>query len=665
MGQGILKVDVRTADNALPVEGADVTVSEVGGRRLYRLKANADGQTEPVSLPAPDSSTTMRPGGAAYATYTVAVAKDGYVTETVVGAEILDGISHTQPVFLRPVTADGNGSETVVVPDSALKQDPPTGQQPRPARLSARTLGDVIIPQKITVHLGTPQNAYAKNISVSFPYYVKNVAASEIYATWPQPSLEANIFAIISLALNRVYTEWYRSQGYPFDITNSTKTDQYFKEGQTIPDNISQIADRIFNRYIRRIGHKEPLFSSYCDGSTVTCPGMSQWGTVNLANSGYTAMNILRYYFGNNIEIAQTDRIGGVLTSFPGGTLSQGSEGASVKVMQTYLNRIAANFPQIPQGEPDGIYGPKTAAAVRAFQRINNLPQNGVIDAATWNRINYIYLAVTKLAELGSEGQRIGIGAEPPKAVVSQGSKGANVVQVQFLLKAIGAFYNTVPQVIEDGTYGPATASAVRAFQRQFGLNADGVVGPATWRKLYSVYQSLNIKQPEDGTPGYPGTPLKAGSKGSDVELVQTLLNAVSAEYPSIPRVIVDGVYGPTTKAQATEFQRLFGLTTDGVVGPATWNALMNAYYYNESGVISPPVSAPPAYPGYSLRQGSVGEGVRVLQAYLNRAPFGAGLREDGIFGPATKAAVVAAQTKLGLVPDGIAGPKTWGGIVG
>ncbi|MDR1669012.1 MAG: peptidoglycan-binding protein [Oscillospiraceae bacterium] len=671
MGQGTLKAEVRTANGALPVEGAQVIISDKGGQQLYTLTTNADGQTDSVSLSAPDSATTMQPGGEAYAAYNVTVTKDGYIGENIVGAEVLDGIYQTQPVYLYPRYESGEESETVVVPDSSLKHDPPAGQQPKPtpSPFVPFTLADVVIPSRITVHMGAPSSTSAKNISVSFPNYVKNAAASEIYATWPQASLEANIQAIISLALNRVYTEWYRTQGYNFDITNDTRYDQYYKEGQTIPDNISQIVDRIFQQYIRRTGYKEPLFSSYCDGVTAACPGMSQWGTVSLANSGYSAMNILKYYYGNNIELAQTDRISDVLTSYPGYTLSQGSMNASVAVMQSYLNRIAGNFPALPKVTPDGRYGANTAAAVREFQKLSGLPQTGVIDRAAWNKINFYYLSVTKLAELGSEGQRVGIGANPPTATISQGSAGGNVVQLQFLINAIAAYYNGIPVLLEDGAYGPATASAVKAFQKQFGLTQDGIAGPATWKKLYEVYKSLNLDSGGGDIPVYPGAPLKTGSRGGNVDLIQSLLNALADDHPSIPRVIRDGIFGATTQAQVTAFQRLFGLTPDGVVGPATWNAIMNAYFYGDTGSAAPPPASAPPYPGVVLQQGSVGESVRVLQNALiqlsNRFSSIPKVTADGIFGPATQAAVLAAQKALGLDDDGLVGPLTWDAVVG
>ncbi|MDR1735908.1 MAG: peptidoglycan-binding protein [Oscillospiraceae bacterium] len=575
MGQGYLKIAAQTASGALPVEGAQVVIADHSGRTLYTLTTDSSGQTESVSLCAPDRSTTMQPGGEAYSTYNVTVSKDGFVTETVIGAEVLDTIHQTQPVYLNAHFEGGGDAETIVVADNALKQESPQMQQSGP-RLSPRVLNDVIIPAAITVHMGDPNDAGAKNITVRFPDYVKNVVASEIYATWPQASLEANTYAIISLALNRVYTEWYRSRRYNFDITNSTRYDQYFKEGQTIPDNISQIVDRIYNQYIRRVGYKEPLFSSYCNGTTATCSGMSQWGSVTLANSGYSAVNILKNYYGNNIEIARTDKVSGVLSSYPGYPLSQGSVSAQVSRMQTYLNRIATNFPAIGKVSEDGKYSAATAAAVREFQGIFGLPQTGVIDQATWNKISYIYVAVTKLAELDSEGQRIGVGVSPPTVVLRRGASGADVVQLQFLLNAIGTYYPSIPPIAEDGAFGANTADAVRAFQRRFGLSADGIVGPATWKKLYAVYKSLGLGTGGGGgVPPYPGTLLSRGSTGNDVRTLQTYINKLAETSPTVPKIGVDGIFGPKTEAAVTAAQKLLGLDPDGIAGPATWGAVV------------------------------------------------------------------------------------------
>jgi len=657
----------------MPVAGAEVTIHSPDGELLYRLITDISGQTGGVSLFAPDRATTMTPGGEAYSKYDVTVRVPGYITETIKGAEVYDGLGSTQPIDLHPVYPGGPDTDTIVVPDNALRQDLPRNTDPpESAAAGADPMPDVFIPSRITVHLGTPANTAARNISVSFPDYVKNVTASEIYATWPQASLEANIAAIISVALNRIYTEWYRSRGYNFDITNSTAYDQYYKEGQTIPNNISQIVDRVFSQYIRRIGFREPLFASFCNGTTVTCPGMSQWGSVSLANSGFSPMDILRRYYGDNVELIATNKIADVAASFPGFVLGQGSSGSSVTRMQTYLNRVATNYPAIPKSTPDGVFGPITASAVRSFQRIFNLPQTGTIDRATWNKITSIYVAVTRLAELDSEGHRIGIGVRPPTSTIRQGARGGDVVQLQFLLNAIGTFYDTIPPVLQDASFGPSTTNSVQAFQRQFGLTADGVVGPATWNRLYDIYKSLGFGAgggggAGTGIPPYPGTPLRLGSRGSNVELIQSLLNALADKYPFIPKVAQDGVFGPLTQAQVQAFQRQFGLAPDGVVGPVTWNAIMNALY-GQGATPPPPPPATPPYPGYPLSEGSVGQSVKVVQAALNTlADTNSSIPRvavDGVFGPLTRASVIAAQRLLGLMQDGVVGPATWAALV-
>ncbi|MCL2433486.1 MAG: peptidoglycan-binding protein [Clostridia bacterium] len=681
MGRGTVRFQVHTARDALPVADAQIDVYTPDSRHLYHLQTDGSGNTDAVFLDAPDKDTTMYPGGEAYSKYNITVKRNGYIAQKINGVEILDTIDSTQPIELHPEYTGAPLEETIDIPDNALKQDYyDNGRSPHDAPRQ-RVLHQVFIPQYITVHLGAPASN-AQNVYVPFKEYIKNVAASEIYATWPVASLEANILAQISLALNRVYTEWYRVQGRNFDITNSTQFDQYYKPGQTIPNNISVIVERIFNRFIRRTGHREPLFASYCNGTTATCSGMSQWGTVSLANNGYSYLQILRRYYGNEIIIDQTNNIQGVTPSWPGYTLTPGATGSNVTRMQTYLNRISTNYPLIPKiNPPNGVYGASTTAAVRVFQQVFNLPVTGNINQETWNKISFIYLAVTKLAELGSEGQRIGIGTTPPTEIIRRGSRGARVIQLQFLLNAIGMFYNTIPPVLEDAFFEANTENAVRAFQRQFGLNPDGIVGPATWRKLYEVYHGLDFGPGGTGDlPAYPGVPLRVGSYGPFVEFIQTCLNFLSTKYPGIPRVAVDGLYGTATAMQVMAFQKEFGLLPDGVIGPATWDAIMSAYSAAGGPVvpqpppIEPPILPPPpppiipAYPRTPLRPGSSGNNVRVLQEALNRLsikfPAIPKLTPDGAFGPITRSAVVAAQRALGLVTDGIVGPITWNAVM-
>jgi peptidoglycan hydrolase-like protein with peptidoglycan-binding domain len=504
------------------------------------------------------------------------------------------------------------------------------------------------------------------------------VASSEIYPTWPDSSLRANIHAIVTFALNRIYTEWYKSRGYSFDITNSTRYDMAFVENRNIFQNISDIVDEIFNVYARRIGFRDPYFTEFCNGTTATCNGMSQWGTVILANQQLNPLQILRAYYPSDLELVRTNNIGGVTESYPGVPLSQGSSGNAVRIMQNYLNRIRINYSAIPSiPNPNGVFGADTAAAVRAFQRAFNLTQDGVIGRGTWYKIVQIYVGVTKLAELTSEGERIGIGENPPTSTLREGSRGPDVLQLQFILDFLSQFYNDIPPVIQDSVFGRATRNSVIAFQRKVGLTQDGIVGPATWKLLYQIYRNVEdgigivIPPPEPPimpppSPAYPGTPLRVGSRGESVLLMQQYLNRISSRYPSIPRLAEDGIFGSVTQRAVIEFQRLFGLTQDGIIGPITWNRIVEVNNNIEGPTVPP--TTPPPYPGTPLRVGSRGNNVLLIQQYLNRVagryPSIPRLTEDGVFGSATQNSVIQFQRLFGLTPDGIVGAITWDRIV-
>lgn len=366
------------------------------------------------------------------------------------------------------------------------------------------------VPENITVHLGSP-TAYAANVTVPFVDYVKNVASSEIYPTWDEDALRANILAIISFALNRVYTEFYRSRGYEFDITSSTAIDQKFINGRNYFDSVSRITDQIFNDYIRRRGLVEPLAAKFCNGTTVTCQGLSQWGSQGLAQQGLSYVEILRRYYGNNIELVVDAPVRGYAPSYPGTPLRSGSQGPNVVRIQVILNRIGQNYPAIPRISPvDGIFGPQTRRAVEAFQRIFNLTADGIVGKATWYQLVRIYVGVTDLAELESEGQTFySVNWQAP-GNLSGGATGQQVRQLQYMLRVISRYVPTVPSVEVDGIFGPKTEAAVRAYQRFAGLTPDGIAGPATWNSLFNrVSGILN----ESIVPyfQYPGSPLSQG----------------------------------------------------------------------------------------------------------------------------------------------------------
>ena len=389
------------------------------------------------------------------------------------------------------------------------------------------------VPEYITVHLGAP-SSNAENVTVPFIDYVKNVASSEIYPTWRESALRANIYAIVSFALNRVYTEFYRSRGYPFDITSSTAYDQYFVKGRSYFENVSRIVDELFNDYLRRPGFVEPLAAKFCNGTTVTCQGLSQWGSQELAQQGLTPAEILRNYYGN-VEIVPNAPVRGIQSSYPGSPLQRGSAGPNVVTVQVELNRIAQNYPAIPKiPVVDGIYGPQTEASVRKFQEIFDLEPDGIVGPATWYELVRLYVAVTSLAELRSQGQTFYANSWLYPNTLNVGDRGTLVRFLQYMLRMLSQFIPEIPPVEIDGIYGPSTRAAVLAAQRRFGLEQTGEVDPDTWDEIYDQYAGIenaalrsreNFPQPTASSNGrngyaqsttltqYPGQELRQGTQ--------------------------------------------------------------------------------------------------------------------------------------------------------
>lgn len=514
MAIGYLTIQARTAHEALPLQGVQVTVLDDEQNRIYELTTDENGETRRVSLETMDKRYSQDEdfAGTPYITYNVFAQAEGFDSVSVSEIPIFDGESAHLPLVLVPALGQRQGgmqTEIMVGAPAVAMEGEREPEGDLQSGESPQVLRQVAIPNPITVHLGTPNSA-ASNVQVSFPDYVKNVASSEIYPTWPEASLRANIYAIITFALNRVFTEWYRAQGYSFDITNSTAYDQYFVYGRPIYDSISRIVDQIFNEYVRRQGQQAPYFTSFCNGTTTTCRGMSQWGTVTLADQGYTPIRILRYYYPDDVEIAQTNVITNMLTSYPGTLLRVGSTGLDVQTIQNYLRRIRQNYPAIPTiTDPEGTFGDSTRAAVVKFQNIFGLTPDGIVGKATWYKISSLYTAVTRLAELNSEGTNLGIGTVPPAVILREGSRGQDVITLQYLLSMISEYYPDVPALAQDGIFGAETKRAVTAFQRRMGLAVDGIVGPATWNALYRTYQGIIQNVP---TPNPNPTPDTGGS---------------------------------------------------------------------------------------------------------------------------------------------------------
>ncbi len=438
------------------------------------------------------------------------------------------------------------------------------------------------IPQSITVHLGAPDRA-ARNVTVPFAEYVKNVASSEIYPTWPENALIANINVITSFALNRIFTEYYRSRGYDFDITSSTAIDQAFVEGRDIFENISSLVDERFNDYVVKGDGIEPYFTQFCNGTTSTCAGFSQWGSVDLANAGLTPLEILRNYYGEDINIVYDAPVAQEGESYPGFPLVLGDRGNAVKIVQTELNRISKNYPAIPQiVREDGIFGLDTQAAVRKFQEIFSLTPNGEVDKATWYKIKRYYTGVKSLSDLFSEGITLEETEVPFPQRLAQGDTGAEVRNLQYYLSVMAYFNPSLPELQINGVFDDATVSAVRAFQEYYGLAVTGVVNAGTWGTIKRIYIESVSALPE-GYSGnlakiYPGYFLTEGQSGQNVRDLQTYLSTIGRFYGELPVLPVTGYFGSQTREAVERFQTLFGIEVTGAVGPITWYSIAREY---------------------------------------------------------------------------------------
>lgn len=404
--RGGLVFNITSSLGLIPIENATINIFSSGdpSRQIEQITTDAAGETGEIELPAPPIEYSEQPDEPGpYSDYNFQITAPGYEPVTIEGAQILPEATAVQPVSMNPLETAGTAREEIIIPPHTLYGDFPPKipeDEVKPMDESGEiVLSRVVLPEYVVVHDGVPSNASANNYYVRYTDYIKNVASCEIYATWSENTIYANVLAIMSFTLNRVYTEWYRNQGYDFTITSSTAYDQKWVYGRNIYQNISRIVDSIFNNYISRPGIRQPLFTSYCNGTTATCSGLSQWGSKYLGDEGYTPIEILRYYYGNNIFINSTDYISGIPSSWPGANLSRGSRGSKVRQMQEQLNRIAQNYPMIPTISVDGVFGPRTEETVRVFQKVFGLPQTGVVDFPTWYKISQIYVGVSRIAE--------------------------------------------------------------------------------------------------------------------------------------------------------------------------------------------------------------------------------------------------------------------------
>ena len=437
------------------------------------------------------------------------------------------------------------------------------------------------VPTEITVHIGSPEEA-GKTITVPFPEYIKNVASNEIYPSWPADAIKANILAQISFALNRIYNEWYPSQGYNFDITSSPAYDQTFNEDSQFFENISQIVDDIFNNYIVKGDQVQPLFAAYCDGINTTCDGLSQWGSVELARQGLSPTEILKRYYGNDIRIIYNAPVSPNIPSYPGFPFRLGSAGNYVRQLKVQLNRISNNYPAIPKIEEENIFfTTDMEESVKAFQEIFDLPVTGTVDKATWYEVKYLYNAVKKVADLASEGIIIEEVEFPYGETLQVGDTGPYIRPLNYLLNFLSYFDTNIPKLNLSGEeFTEDTKEMVIAFQTSNNIETDGIVDKNTWNSLVSTYNQTKELIPEEylyyEDKLYPGIFLSRGMTGDDILNLQNFLYIICEKTHQIPGVRVNGTFDELTEESIKAIQKRYNLPENGVVGPATWQKIID-----------------------------------------------------------------------------------------
>ena len=438
-----------------------------------------------------------------------------------------------------------------------------------------------VVPTEITVHIGSPEEA-GKTITVPFPEYIKNVASNEIYPSWPADAIKANILAQISFALNRVYNEWYPSLGYNFDITSSPAYDQTFKEDSQFFENISQIVDDIFNNYIVKGDQVQPLFAAYCDGINTTCDGLSQWGSVELARQGLSPTEILKRYYGNDIRIIYNAPVSPNIPSYPGFPFRLGSAGNYVRQLKVQLNRISNNYPAIPKIEDENIFfTTDMEESVKAFQEIFDLPVTGTVDKATWYEVKYLYNAVKKVADLASEGIIIEEVEFPYGETLQVGDTGPYIRPLNYLLNFLSYFDTNIPKLNLSGEeFTEDTKEMVIAFQTSNNIETDGIVDKNTWNALVTTYNQTKESIPEEylyyEDKLYPGIFLSRGMTGDDILNLQNFLYIICEKTHQIPGVRVNGTFDELTEESIKAIQKRYNLPENGVVGPATWQKIID-----------------------------------------------------------------------------------------
>lgn len=682
MAKGYILVRLFKVKDALPITQAKLKIINAENKEVVYENEDAfdiSGRSKNIEVKTPEKSLSLKPyeeGILPYGVYDIEVdsEKDGKVV--VEGVSVFEENTSIQNIEIVHENNKNNfksSPKQIVISPQKLVMKNGLGTK-QGISITPYVLDEVYIPEFIIVHLGAP-SAAAENVTVGFIDYIKNVASSEIYPTWPEEALKANIYCQISFALNRIYTEWYRNKGYSFQITNSTAYDQYFIKGRNIFENISKIVDEVFSKYIITIGNKTPFFAQYCNGTTVTCDGLSQWGTVDLAKAGMEAFGIIKYYFGEDKELVRATIIEGIPESYPGTPLRLNDINENVKVIQKQLNRISKNFPAIPKIPlEDGNFGKDTEEAVKTFQRTFNLTTDGIVGRATWYRISSIYVGVKRLAELEQEPEEEikepeGDG-KYPGYLLKYGSRGEKVREMQSYLAEISKYYN-IPSILPDGIFGNITKQTVIEFQRLFGVDADGIVGVNTWDMIYNVYKKLerkNIRETYIYSSDYPGYVLKEYLINDDIKWLQTYLNAIAKFYKEIPTIAVDGIYRKRTRNSVSSFQRVFGLSPTGEVDFNDWNKLISVYKSLGDEKDNKRIENIYDYPGFPITIEDEDGYVTILQKYINILSKNNyrvhQVNVTGYFNEETELAVKKLQKEFDLPPTGKVDETTWNKIL-
>ena len=555
MIHGYLRIAVHAGDGIFPIDNAQADIFDHTGTQIYQLTTNKNGITDEVTLPSSHSVDLH------YRLYDVHISHPQYITQIIRGIEIYNNIASTLPIQMLPSTEHYPNTQfqyEVHLPLSAtsasISTSPPTIF---PSQV-------IHIPAHITVHLGTPDNITSRRVHIRFADYIANVCANT-HASITTP--ETAIYIQMSRVLNRLCTRYYRTQGFPFDITSSAAHDPSYIHGKAIPNHLTHLAYELIGAYCRLQGASAPYFHSALPTSTMP--------------SNNTILQILRTQYAPNLEIVRNCPIEGISAPFSGATLQLGSTGTMVLSVQHSLNHIRKNFPELPPiGNPSGSFDEQTASAVTSFQHLYGLPADGKITAATWNALSFTCNSIVKATSFSDHFDAIS--PTQPIIILQQGSDNEVVFQLRFLLNILAPYYSLTP-VDPDGIFTAEITETIKAFQALFGLTIDGIVGHQTWRMLYDIYQSIqyiilpSIEQISSHLP-YPGTPLQIGDTGERIRILQQHLNAVSLYHPTIPPLAEDGIFGKTTLTVTQAFQRQFRLTADGVINSATWQALMQRH---------------------------------------------------------------------------------------